>query len=555
MKRKEPTLTDNKSLLQQQPATMEYENDVQNPRKVSRHDPIQRDQKYDRQLRLWGNDGQQALEEANVCLINATATGTETLKCLVLPGVGKYFVVDDAIVTATDTGVNFFVDTDSIGKPRAQVACELLQELNSDCAGTWIKEDPIKIVENDPEFFGVFSVVICSRVPEKNLLKLSEYLWRRNIPLIIVDTIGYLGYLRLVFKEHTVTQSHPDNALEDLRLDQPFPELVNYFDKIEMSEMDNLNHSHTPYLVILYKALKTWQQQTGEHWPRNYKEKLQIKEIVRMGVMKNEDGVPLDEENFEEALRNVNNTFISTTIPSDIQTLVDCEMANHPLSSEANSRFWILVRALKEFVSQHGVLPLRGSLPDMFSDSKRYIELQTIYKTKSELDIAVIEEFVKEALDDLQLPASYICQEDIRSFCKNSAFLKILHGMSYHDEVKQELSERKITDALQQECGRDVYIVFRSFYKSLNEKDNVDTDKIVEVAYDLIKSLKLEAEAPKDMFLELSRVNYSELHCLASIMGGICAQEVIKLVTKQYVPLDNTFVVDQIRNETASFKL
>lgn len=37
-------------------------------------------------FRLWGDHGQEALENAHVCLINATATGTEILKNLVLPG-------------------------------------------------------------------------------------------------------------------------------------------------------------------------------------------------------------------------------------------------------------------------------------------------------------------------------------------------------------------------------------------------------------------------------------------------------------------------------------
>lgn len=36
--------------------------------------------------RLWGDHGQTALESARVCLINATATGTEILKNLILPG-------------------------------------------------------------------------------------------------------------------------------------------------------------------------------------------------------------------------------------------------------------------------------------------------------------------------------------------------------------------------------------------------------------------------------------------------------------------------------------
>ena len=42
--------------------------------------------RYDRQLRLWGEHGQEAMEECSACLLNASACGSETLKNLVLPG-------------------------------------------------------------------------------------------------------------------------------------------------------------------------------------------------------------------------------------------------------------------------------------------------------------------------------------------------------------------------------------------------------------------------------------------------------------------------------------
>ena len=42
--------------------------------------------RYDRQLRLWGEHGQEAMESSNICLINGSASGSETLKNLVLPG-------------------------------------------------------------------------------------------------------------------------------------------------------------------------------------------------------------------------------------------------------------------------------------------------------------------------------------------------------------------------------------------------------------------------------------------------------------------------------------
>ncbi|CAM9294219.1 unnamed protein product [Discosporangium mesarthrocarpum] len=78
------------------------------------------DDKYDRQLRLWGTAGQKELMEANILLINAGPTGTETLKNLVLPGVGRFTVLDPATVQPSDLGNNFFVTADKIGCLRAQ---------------------------------------------------------------------------------------------------------------------------------------------------------------------------------------------------------------------------------------------------------------------------------------------------------------------------------------------------------------------------------------------------------------------------------------------------
>lgn len=54
--------------------------------------------------RLWGDHGQSSLEVGHVCLINASASGTETLKSLVLPGLGAITIIDDAKVAPQDAG-------------------------------------------------------------------------------------------------------------------------------------------------------------------------------------------------------------------------------------------------------------------------------------------------------------------------------------------------------------------------------------------------------------------------------------------------------------------
>lgn len=107
------------------------------------HDiPTAKEKKYDRQLRLWGASGQVALEETHILLINngSGVTGVETLKNLVLPGIGQFTILDPTIVSEADLGVNFFLEHASLGKFRAAETAKLLMELNPTCQGHAITE-------------------------------------------------------------------------------------------------------------------------------------------------------------------------------------------------------------------------------------------------------------------------------------------------------------------------------------------------------------------------------------------------------------------------------
>ena len=104
--------------------------------------PTAKEKKYDRQLRLWAAAGQQALEEAHVLLLNGGAgvVGIETLKNLVLPGVGNFTIVDECTVQEEDLGVNFFLEESSLGRSRAEECCKYLQELNPEVKGYAIQK-------------------------------------------------------------------------------------------------------------------------------------------------------------------------------------------------------------------------------------------------------------------------------------------------------------------------------------------------------------------------------------------------------------------------------
>ena len=102
------------------------------------------DNKYDRQLRMWGQLGQNLLNESRILLIGASGSGSETLKNLILPRIKHFTIVDPAMISKRDLGQNFFLTHDMIGQPRAKVMYENLLELNPDeVTGAWLTElDP-----------------------------------------------------------------------------------------------------------------------------------------------------------------------------------------------------------------------------------------------------------------------------------------------------------------------------------------------------------------------------------------------------------------------------
>jgi amyloid beta precursor protein binding protein 1 len=238
--------------------------------------------KYDRQLRLWGAQGQRALMQSHILLINADATGTEALKNLVLPGVGHFTVLDSENVSYCDIGSNFFVDAKSLGRPRAEVVVALLNEMNPDVVGHHLIGEiqeiletgrlkdstfySFKLIQNkiickylsDPYFLSSFSLIITANLPESILLPIAHICYRDGIPLIATHSYGLIGYVRLQVNSHEIIESRPDPAQSDLRISNPFPSLTEYCSSFCFDSLDSSEFAHVPFIVILFKAIQMW---------------------------------------------------------------------------------------------------------------------------------------------------------------------------------------------------------------------------------------------------------------------------------------------------------
>lgn len=128
--------------------------------------------------------------------------------------------------------------------------------------------------------------------------------------------------MRIQVKEHTIIETHPDNETPDLRLDKPFESLKHHLDSINLDEMSFKDHSHVPYLVILYKYLQKWILEKGE-LPKTYKEKQQFREMIKKGIRREDNDIANSEENFEEAIKAVNTCIGPTDISDSIMNILN----------------------------------------------------------------------------------------------------------------------------------------------------------------------------------------------------------------------------------------
>uniref|UniRef100_A0A1I8BVF2 NEDD8-activating enzyme E1 regulatory subunit n=1 Tax=Meloidogyne hapla TaxID=6305 RepID=A0A1I8BVF2_MELHA len=609
---------------------------------------LQQQIRYDRQIRLWGDEGQKTIQKAKICVFGSSALAAEILKSLVLAGVGSFHIIDNTI------------------------------ELNPSVHG---QHSPVPFGEfSKHEMYMLlnFSLVIGTNMLAAEAIKLDKFLFENNIPFLFVKSVGILGYLRLSFNEHIIWNNRSVNDSYDLRIDSPFPELLKLANETDLNSMTHEQHSHTPYVLLYFKAIEIWKERhldqnieemeeeygKSEFFPNinDYKTRKEIEKIL-LEMRQPDDKGRLDEENFMEATRNLLKSLGRTKVPSNVSKVLGDPKANqfdcskYSKSSTFNL-FWIFCSALNQFISKYGHMPISGQLPDMTSDSKRYAQLLGIYREKSFEDAHLFYNIIKqmteinnlnfendeeeeenttntdvtdeeelsrmstsefneqtniqkrisvsmESVDDysnddnennsygeetrtfstaqsLMETAREFSEENIpkitleqcKTFCKNASKIAVQYGTSLNSEFNgniKSLLQRiepprldelppfvdpltwyillRVVDRFQEANGR-----VPSEESDLREMKRFLTEFLFSLTKDSELIKKQEQQFPDELILEICRFSSSELHVISAIIGGVAAQEAIKLCTNQYIPVDNSLIYDGNSQNATSFK-
>lgn len=588
-------------------------------------------QKYDRQIRIWGEQGQTALERASVCVLGSGPTATETLKNLVLPGIGAFTVVDAACVSAGDFGNNFFVAchlTKSSAEPvsRAAAATQSLLELNDRVEGSYIAECVSGFLGEPAiaaSFFEKYSLVIATQMgtTDATLRTIAEGCQTARVPLVVVRSYGLIGSLRIQVPELCVVNAHDDSAPADLRLHMPFASLAKFVDSYDFDTItDATTAAHVPFIVILIKALARFRVSEGCDLPNTRAEKDAFKAVI--AEMQASSVCGTEAENFEEAMKYSNlrlcysdaadvpcsvstvladaqadpnatpctprsasgvlNTGADLPVPTCLSPRVHGSSVSNTSSltvdvgtGDENASFWVHAAAVRAFAEANGgVLPVAGVVPDMTADTKSYIALQNIYKAKAEADAAQVYGFAVKIAERRGLSCR-VDGESSREFCKQLSAMRVIRCRPVKDEAStprgssfvEEVDMNCAADASNPNSALSYYILLRAVDRFCVEHgwypgqrgDSVEDDKrllkdcVAKVCAEYGGSIAVPG-IWSDETEEMLRFSNEEMHNVASYMGGIAAQEVVKILTKQFVPLNNTLIVNFSNLTSATFE-
>ncbi|KAG7119790.1 NEDD8-activating enzyme E1 regulatory subunit like protein [Verticillium longisporum] len=229
-----------------------------------------------------------------------------------------------------------------------------------------------------------------------------------------------------------------------------------------------------------------------------------------------------------------------------------------PIYLALRATFWIIAGAIKAFYEKHKCLPVPGGLPDMKAQSSVYIQLQGIYKAKARKDAAEVLDSVRRAPG-----GEHVDPAEVDLFCKNAAFVKLIDAKDGGAERLLKVADEELANDDMAAMGvmpaslLPIYLALRATSHALDTAAAgaaLSPETILQDVTALVPRAT-ESERYAQAAQEVSRAAGGELHNVSAVMGGLVAQEMIKIITKQYIPVHNTCIFDGIGSRCQVLRL
>jgi len=335
-----------------------------------------------------------------------------------------------------------------------------------------------------------------------------------------------------------------------------------------------------PCIAIITQFAEAWAKEYGKLPGSNdYDEQKNFKELLHMSGKYDAKA-----ENYEETKKYAWSVYYHPNEKLNIHVKKILADEKGTEVTAKSDKFWIMVRALRDFMENEGkgLLPVSTNIPDMHCFPKYYVTLKGIYRKGYERDRDLIRCYLDARLKELGLVPGVIDNELFERFVKNVRNLRVVRFRAICDEWNEpnseELNEKFIDfeammnpdqDALAQaklpmpinwNIGFKAIDLFYDEHKRIpgawgTAQLNRDVTVLHALTEKLFQTFELDAEADKRISDELVRFGGSEIHNTAAFLGGVAAQAILKLIIAQYVPVNNTFTFVGIDCSAAVFNL
>jgi len=315
--------------------------------------------------------------------------------------------------------------------------------------------------------------------------------------LVHLESIGFLGRMRIrLNKAHVVLEPKSEEGrIDDLRIVRPWEELKNFSGKIFESPLSDMDMCHIPWLVLLIQSIESLDSEI-------LTSSCIIEALKKLGGHNFASGL-----NFKEAVDNV---FRVTALCADKTVVAELEeqIQQYKDSEGQLGEVMKVICGIVKFFHKHNTLPLCGSsLPDMTSYTETYTELMKLYREKWEGDLREVKKLIGQDVDEYLLT----------SLVANIRNIYILPPGDGNGTPQ------------------------------VDEESQLDFIRALDGEYDAIVDARLKQEISRYQ-------NACELHAVSSVIGSVAAQEIVKLITNQFVPVDDTFVFNGITGEAFTYR-
>jgi len=238
------------------------------------------------------------MRNATILVVNLRGVATETIKNIVLAGIGKLIIWDCEDVAAEDLGVGFLFRDGDVGRKRVDAAKARIESLNSLVAVETMTSPSALEPE---EFDALVQTVdlVCITDSERDfLIRANDACRRSRKPLYAGGTYGLLGYIFCDLLEHeyiTSDRSGGQDMARDVRVTVSYSPLREALRHRWSGMTRRQTKSLNPAAVFIILALWEFQSVHQGHLPDDsiYADELEtLSNTLIAGAEVNKDAFP-----------------------------------------------------------------------------------------------------------------------------------------------------------------------------------------------------------------------------------------------------------------------